>query len=169
MVFLNLLHSVRRLMKPLQTLKSGLIIRQNIEASVRPILFETDYPEFLYATHGGTAFVFIFRGRVYALTCRHVFGDFSEERLFIAARKNAKVGCPRATIKNVYYPSSPYEDAKDTDITDLCLIEFTNDISAEFFEGSAYVVDKNTVATASPGDFACGLWSAQGVDRSQPS
>lgn len=139
-------------MRRAQTLSSGLIVRQDIRNSVRPVFFETRYPEYPYATHGGTLFLINYRGRVYALTCRHVFGDFAAERLFVVAKQNAKVGCPRAIVKTICYPSSPYDKAVGTDITDLCLLEFTNDIGAEFFEGSCYVIDENTVATSKPGD-----------------
>ena len=139
-------------MRRTQTLGFGLIVRQNIRDFVRPVFFETGYPEYPYATHGGTLFLIIYCGRVYALTCRHVFGDFAEERLFVAARQNAKVGCPRATLKTICYPSSPYDMALGTDITDLCLLEFTDDIGAEFFDGSCYIIDENTTATSKPGD-----------------
>ena len=137
--------------KFLQTLSSGLIIRQSISDSVRPIFFQTDLEDFLYATHGGTAFVVNFSGRVYALTCGHVFKDFDHGRLFVTAEKHAKAGSGRPQIKAVYYPSSPREDAVETDIVDICVIEFADDIGPDFFKGSAYVIDKNTVATSRPG------------------
>jgi hypothetical protein len=59
-----------------QVLSSGLIIRQDFAEVVRPVFFQTEYEEFPYATHGGTLFPVVFRGRVYGVTCTHVFGDF---------------------------------------------------------------------------------------------
>ena len=135
--------------KILQTLSSGLIIRQSISDAVRPVFFQTDIEDFLYGTHGGTAFVVNFRGRVYALTCGHVFKEFDHGRIFITAEKQAKAGSPRPEIKAVYYPSSPRDAAIGTDVVDICVIEFTDDIGPDFFKGSAYVIDDNTVATIS--------------------
>src|ERR1019366_1780180 len=44
-----------------------------ISEAIRPVFFQTDLDDFLYATHGGTLFLISFQGRSYALTCRHVF------------------------------------------------------------------------------------------------
>ena len=137
--------------KILQTLSSGLIIRQSISDAVRPVFFQTDIEDFLYGTHGGTTFVVNFRGRVYALTCGHVFKEFDHGKIFITAEKQAKAGSPRPEIKAVYYPSSPRDAAIGTDVVDICVIEFTDDIGPDFFKGSAYVIDDNTVATSRPG------------------
>lgn len=134
-----------------QTLSSGIIIRQDLREAIRPVFFQTDYPEFQYATHGGTLFIVNFEGRVYALTCRHVFGDFEHERLFVAGQKQAKKGDKPATIKTICYPSSPRDGAIDTDVTDLCVIEFADHIDISFFKGSAYTIDANTVAASKIG------------------
>ena len=75
-----------------QVLASGLIIRQDFTEAVRPVFFQTEYEEFLYATHGGTLFLVVFRGRVYGVTCAHVFGDFPHGRLFVAQVKRAQKG-----------------------------------------------------------------------------
>jgi hypothetical protein len=39
----------------------------------------------------------------------------------------------------------------DTDIVDICVIEFADDIPSGFFKGSAYIIDDKTVATSKPG------------------
>jgi hypothetical protein len=52
----------------------------------------------LYATHGGTLFIVQFRGSYYAITCGHVFQDFSRARLFIANEKYAKKGSMPAPV-----------------------------------------------------------------------
>lgn len=44
-------------MKRTQTLSSGLIVQQDFGDSIRPMFFETDIEEFMYATHGGTLFI----------------------------------------------------------------------------------------------------------------
>jgi hypothetical protein len=63
-------------MRQTQVLSSGLTIRQDFAEAVRPVFFQTEHEEFLYATHGGTLFLVVFNGRVYGVTCAHVFGDF---------------------------------------------------------------------------------------------
>lgn len=55
----------------MQKLASGLRIRQDIRKSVRPIVFETGYTDWPYATHGGTAFIVRFGRRYWGLTCKH--------------------------------------------------------------------------------------------------
>jgi hypothetical protein len=37
-----------------QTLASGLTVRQDFSRAVRPVFFQTEFEEWLYATHGGT-------------------------------------------------------------------------------------------------------------------
>jgi hypothetical protein len=135
-----------------QVLSSGIIIQQDFREAIRPIFFQTDLSEFQYATHGGTLFVVAYAGRVYALTCRHVFKDFEYGRLFVPGRKQAKKGDSPAEIKNVCYPSSPRAAAIDTDILDLCVIEFADDIDAAFFHGSAYTIHPKTVASSQIGN-----------------
>jgi hypothetical protein len=116
-----------------QTLKSGLVIWQNISDAVRPVFFQTDYEEFLYATHGGTLFLVRFRGRVYALTCNHVFKDFPTGRLFVVNERHAKKGSMPARIKGIRYASNPKDSAIGTDIGDVCLIEFSDENPPDFF------------------------------------
>src|SRR5258708_10626837 len=73
-------------------LSSGLIIRQDFAEAVRPVFLQTAYEEFLYATHGGTLFLVVYRGRVYGVTCAHVFGDFPHGKLFVTQKKLAQKG-----------------------------------------------------------------------------
>ena len=85
-------------MKQTQRLASGLIVRQDITTAIRPVFFRTEFEEFLYATHGGTLFLVVFSGRVYALTCYHVFKDFPRGTLFITDEKFAKKGSKPAHV-----------------------------------------------------------------------
>jgi hypothetical protein len=102
-------------MSQTQILASGLVIRQDFAAAVRPVFFQTEFEEFLYATHGGTLFLVSFRGKTYGLTCRHVFQDFALEQLFIAQEKQARKGSKPAPIKGICYPSAPVDGAVGTD------------------------------------------------------
>jgi hypothetical protein len=138
-------------MKRTQILSSGLIVRQDIGEAIRAVFFQTDYEDFLYATHGGTLFIVSFRGREYGLTSRHVFQDFEPGKLFITAEKHGQKGSMPAPITGLYYPTSPSDGAVDTDIIDICVIEFADDIAPDFFKGSAYIIDDETVGTSKPG------------------
>jgi hypothetical protein len=128
-----------------------LTIRQDFSDAVRPVFFETDFEEFLYATHGGTMFIVSFRGRVYGLTCRHVFGDFEYGRLVVTNEKHPQKGSKPARVKAVCYPSSPRDGAVGTDIIDICVIEFVSDVTPEFFGNSAYMIDDCTIARGQVG------------------
>jgi hypothetical protein len=73
-----------------------MMIRQDFAYAVRPVFFQTEYDDFLYATDGGTLFLVRFlvryRDRDYGVTCRHVFtgNGFDPNRLFITPEKHAK-------------------------------------------------------------------------------
>lgn len=135
-----------------QILGSGLQIRQDFRDAIRPIFFQTDFEEFLYATHGGTLFIVSYRSQFFALTCRHVFKDFEWGQLFIPGNKIATIGDRPAPIKTICYPSSPTGAAVGGDITDLCIIEFADDIAPSFFGASAYLIDSKTIGSSQTGD-----------------
>src|SRR6266852_9221072 len=73
--------SWRPTMKITQTLRSGIALQQDFRDSVRFVMFETGLEGWEYATHGGTAFVVNFHGKLFGLTCRHCFGDFDWRQL----------------------------------------------------------------------------------------
>jgi len=121
--------------------------------AVRPVFFQTEYEEFLYATDGGTLFLIRFKGKTYALTARHVFtgNGFEPNRLFVTREKFAKKGTPPAPITGLYYPSSPRGAAEGSDISDICLIEFDEDLAPDFFMGSPYDMDAKPVGSSVAG------------------
>jgi hypothetical protein len=123
-----------------------------ISASVRAVLFATEFDDHPYATHGGTLFVVTFQGKLFGITCRHVFGDFPAEGLLVTQEKSGKKGSRFAAIQGIRYPSDPRRDAMDTDITDLCVVEFSSELSPDFFFGTAFPIDDQHAATANPGD-----------------
>lgn len=133
-----------------QTLASGITLyRRDFRTSARFVFFDTGLDEWRYATHGGTAFVILYKGRNYALTAKHVRQDFNWNQLAITDRKHGKY---LAGIRAVYYPSELEGEAVDGDIVDVVLVDFKPDIGVEFFGDEAYVVDAATVATAQIGD-----------------
>jgi hypothetical protein len=133
-----------------------MIIRQDFSEAVRPVFFQTEHEEFLYGTHGGTLFLAKFRGRVYGVTCSHVFGDFPPGQLFVTPEKRAKKGSMPGHVASLAYPSLPRDGAGGTDVTDLCVVQFSDDTSSDFFS-SPYLIDERTVATSQIGD---ALWVA---------
>jgi hypothetical protein len=124
----------------------------DISASVRAVLFATEFEEHPYATHGGTLLVVSFQGKLFGITCRHVFGDFPAEGLLVTQQKRGRTGSRFAAIQGIRYPSAPRRDAMDTDITDLCVVEFTSEVTPDFFFGTAFPIDEQHAATANPGD-----------------
>jgi hypothetical protein len=129
------------------------VLHHRIGAAVRPVFFQTEYEEFLYATDGGTLFLVRFKGRIYGITARHVFtgNGFEPNRLFVTRAKFAKKGTPPAPITGIYYPSSPRGAAQDSDIGDLCLIEFDEDMATDFFMESPYDMDTQPVGRSIAG------------------
>jgi hypothetical protein len=134
-----------------QILASGLVIRQDFSDAVRAVFFQTELEDFLYATHGGSMFLVNFRGRFYGLTCKHVFGDFDASTIFITQEKHAKKGNMPAPVEGLYFPSAPVGDAAGSDVGDICVIRFADDIAPGFFGSSPFVFDEKTIGTSSVG------------------
>jgi hypothetical protein len=57
-----------------------------------------------------------------------------------------------APIGGIAYASSPIDGAEGTDISDICVLEFSDELPPDFFKDSAYVIDETTVVTANVGD-----------------
>jgi len=136
-------------MKKTQVLASGVTIRQDFREAVRAVFFQTGVEYWQYATHGGTLYVVNHQGKVYGVTCGHVRKDFEWRQIVITDKK---IGTRAAGLKNVYYPSTPRHAAVGTDIEDLAVIEFADDVGPTFFADTAYIIDKRTVRTSSIGD-----------------
>ncbi|WP_173982892.1 hypothetical protein [Magnetospirillum sp. SS-4] len=131
---------------PNQMLPSGIFIRQEIIEAVRFVFFDTECEEWPYATHGGTGFIVNYCNKIYAITCAHVRGDFVWAELNITNRKH---GNKIAGISEIYYITSPEEEAKDSDIVDVVVVAFRDDVDANFFDGTAYIFNSGTIATSS--------------------
>ena len=130
-------------MRITQKLSSGVIVRQDFTTASRFVFFDSGNDDWRYATHGGTMFVVQYRGRLFGLTCGHILQDFEWKQLQVT---DAKFGKNLANIRAVYNPSSPKNEAIDTDIVDVAIIEFTEDIDTKFFTDAAYIIDENKIA-----------------------
>lgn len=136
-------------MKTAQILDSGIIISQDIKNSVRFVIYETGFTGWEYATHGGTLFIVSFKGRIYGVTCRHVFKDFDIKSLVVT---NERLGRLVAGYNAIFFPTHPTHEAKDSDIVDIAVIRFNDDCQSEFFKNTAYVIDSKTVGSSTDND-----------------
>ena len=139
-------------MRVSQQLPSGLIVHQDFRTSIRAAFYDTGYEEFPYGTNDGTLFIVNFRGRPYGLTCKHVLNGIDLSRLLITPTRLGNQGDPFARLKGSACPSSPTDDAEGTDITDVCVLEFHDDVDVAFFRNTAYILGENTYAHSNPGD-----------------
>jgi hypothetical protein len=134
--------------------------------AVRPVFFQTDNEDFLYATDGGTLFLVWFNGKIYGITARHVFtgNGFEPNRLFVTREKYAKKGTPPAPVKGLYYPSALQGAGAGTDIDDLCVIEFDKDMADDFFMASPYDMDRLPFGTSEIGH-SLAIWRSEREDN----
>jgi hypothetical protein len=144
----RLIHSADR--RVTQTLASGTIIRQDFGTATRFVFFDTGLEEWLYATDGGTMFVVAYKGRPYGLTCRHVFKSFDWSQLVVTDLKD--IGTKRAGLRSIAYPGAAVGEAVGSDVLDVAVIQFGEDVDLGFFHDSAYILDENTVVTSKEGD-----------------
>jgi hypothetical protein len=70
-----------------QTLASGITVTQDVRTATRFVFFDTGLPEWQYASHGGTLFVVLYKGKPYGLTCRHVLKDFNWAQLVVTDQR----------------------------------------------------------------------------------
>jgi hypothetical protein len=57
-----------------------------------------------------------------------------------------------AGLRSVAYPSRPIDAAVDTDLLDVAVIQFSEDVDAAFFKDPAYVLDEATMTTSRMND-----------------
>jgi hypothetical protein len=132
-----------------QQLSSGLMVRQDVRQAVRFVMFETGVEGWDYATHGGTMLILYFAGRPFGVSCQHVRRDFHWRELVVT---DQRFGRHVAGLKGVYFPSQPVGDAVGSDVMDLVVVEFSDDVGPSFFGDNAYLVDAGTVGSSRTGD-----------------
>jgi hypothetical protein len=126
-------------------------LQELLLAPVRPVFFDTGSDGWRYGTHGGTLFLAMYKGRVFGLTCKHVFGDFDFGQLFVSGERHPQRGAMPARIQGQYCPGEPTGQAQGTDAGDLCAIEFGDEVQSSFFDGTPYLITDEGVGTAQPG------------------
>ena len=128
-----------------QRLSSDTLIRQDFRKSVRFVMFETTEPAWVYATHGGTAFIVNYRSKYFGITCGHVRGDFSWNRLVLTSERFGQTVCG---ISAGFYPSTPIGYAEESDILDVAVASLSDDVDATLLNDTPYIIDPGTIFTA---------------------
>ena len=118
--------------------------------STRTVFFETNYEDWKYASYGGTVLVVAVAGKPYGLTARHVAGDFAWDHLCVTSRRAD--GDQIAAPKNIFYPSDLKKGAAETDLGDIAVIEFTEDVELGFFGDDFYPLETGTVSARAGDD-----------------
>jgi hypothetical protein len=78
-----------------------------------------------------------------------VIDDFEWRQLALTDRKFGK---KIAGIRSINYPSAPSGHASESDVLDIAIVEFSDDVGPSFFRGSAYVLDDGTIGTPAIGN-----------------
>ncbi|UWU78153.1 hypothetical protein N2603_06750 [Bradyrhizobium huanghuaihaiense] len=119
-----------------------------LASALRAVFFQTEYTEYPHATHGGTLFIVKYGRRPYGVTCKHVLGDFDPNMLHVSARTELRPGQLSARIKNLGFANNLGGAAVGSDLGDLCIIEFADDLAPDFFGGTAYPIENKTVGSS---------------------
>lgn len=133
----------------IQRLKSGLLVQQDFRVAARFAFFDTGFEGFRYGTHGGTIFISRYNFKYFAITCHHILQDYEWRQIIITDMKG---GRRVAGIKSVSTPAAPRGHAVDTDLLDIAIIEFSDELTASFFDGGAYILDEKTISKSSTHD-----------------
>ena len=91
----------------------------------------------------------LYQGKPYGLTCRHVLKDFTWPQLVVTDKR---FGRQIAGLQAVAYPSQPRDAAIDTDILDIAVIQFSDDVGGAFFPDAPFILDEKTSVTSKTGD-----------------
>lgn len=119
-----------------------------LKSATRMPFFETGVEGWDYATYGGTVFLVEVEGKPYAITASHVRRDFAWKELCITDEKH---GREIAGLKTVHHASDLVGDAEGTDFGDIAVIEFSDDVTTDFF-AYLYPLNAETTDRAETGD-----------------
>jgi hypothetical protein len=122
---------------------------EQLRHATRPVRFATDLEEFPTATYGGTLTLIEMDGRILAVTCGHVAGDFPWNRLLVST---SRAGGLCARLSSILRTSKPIDHAIDSDIMDIVVIELSSEHDRCWFEEPPLRVDEKAFADCAPGD-----------------
>lgn len=113
---------------------------EKISNTVRAVFIETDVDGFEYFTHGGTVTLVEYQNKVYGLTCGHVVNADKTIEYRQLCILNERGGNIVAGIENIATPKNLGGIAVDSDVADICVIEFSKDSSVKFFNATPYQI-----------------------------
>ncbi|MGH1420233.1 MAG: hypothetical protein ACRBEQ_00310 [Hyphomonas sp.] len=130
-------------------LSSGVFIQQDLFQATRFVVFDTDYPEYPVATHGGTLLLIRRNNRLFGLTTLHGFGKGDEQfpfhNLKVHSRHSEPIG-EKLKLKTLKFPdlSAPrFEEISE--LGDLVIVEY---VDFQWSDIEAFVWDTNTFCGA---------------------
>jgi hypothetical protein len=80
-------------------------------------------------------------------------GTFHPDFLHITQRLQLKKGAKSASVKNLGFAASLKGGSLGSDIDDLCVLEFADNLASDFFGGTEYLINDSSVATSEPGHY----------------
>lgn len=122
---------------------------QTLKDACRWINFFTPVEGHEVATYGGTAFVIVYDGRPYAITARHNAHSFRWADLIITKDRNSNLYAP---IRKISYAGEGVGYAQGSDLADIAYIQFSAEITPDFFEGAVYNFDHLPVCISQSND-----------------
>lgn len=118
---------------------------QSLKEACRWVCFETPVEGWEVATNGGTLFIVACDGIPYGLTARHNLHTYAWGHLIVtSSRKSNRL----AGIRAVSYVGKATGHAEGSDLTDLAIVQFSPDVTAEFFDGSIYDLDEGDLCVS---------------------
>ncbi len=112
---------------------------KDIKRAVRMVLFANESEEYPYTSYGGTLFIIRYNGKFYALTCKHVFQEYTINELIVFRESQPKKGSLSAQIKEMGL------FAGDDELRDLAVIEFDNDIAPDYFGNDFFDLNAQSI------------------------
>jgi hypothetical protein len=120
-----------------------------LKAASRLVMFETETPNYEIATSGGTLFLVLYEGRPYGITAKHNKHSFEWKDLLVT---DTKFGKNSAGLAAVHYAAKPTLSAIGSDIMDVAVVTFPDDITQDFFQSTAYDLSKPSISKSNIGD-----------------
>tara|TARA_B100000686_G_C16781764_1_gene972392 strand:- start:1335 stop:2075 length:741 start_codon:yes stop_codon:yes gene_type:complete len=127
-------------------------IIDNLTNSVRHLCIETDVDGYEYFTYGGTITLVKYKDKTYGLTCGHVVNadkSVSYDQLCIL---NTRDGIHIAGIENVVLPKNLADEAVDSDLADICILEFSSECTGDFFSHTPHELSDIDIIADQIGD-----------------
>ena len=126
-------------------------VLQDIISCVRPVLYDTGLEDFQYATHGGTLFLVVYEGRVCALTCAHVYGDFDPEKILVPGDQIPEEGASAVTPQGRYVSVNPQGAVEGSDIMDISVLDFPEQATPTFFKNTPFPISEGSAGRSDAG------------------